>query len=79
MPYCAHCGKQITEDINFCPECGQPTTQYNKETVATSAHAEISDMSYNKHKNWFERHLNWTMIFTWICILVIAVTVGMFM
>jgi len=23
MPFCSHCGKEVTEDTKFCPECGQ--------------------------------------------------------
>lgn len=23
MPLCAHCGKEIGEDVSFCPNCGE--------------------------------------------------------
>jgi len=23
MPFCSHCGKEMGEGLNFCPECGQ--------------------------------------------------------
>lgn len=22
MPYCPHCGAEVTEDVTFCPKCG---------------------------------------------------------
>ena len=25
MPYCAHCGTEISETAQFCPKCGAPT------------------------------------------------------
>jgi hypothetical protein len=24
MPFCPHCGKEVSEDTGFCPECGRP-------------------------------------------------------
>ena len=24
MPYCAHCGAEISEGVQFCPKCGTP-------------------------------------------------------
>ncbi len=78
MPYCAHCGKEIIGDIDYCPECGQRIVQQNKETVATPTQAEIIDMGHNVHKSWFEKHLNWTMVITWLGTLAICSIVGLF-
>ena len=25
MPYCSHCGAEISEGVQFCPKCGTPT------------------------------------------------------
>lgn len=29
MPFCIHCGDQISEEARFCPACGKPVTQGN--------------------------------------------------
>jgi len=36
MPYCKKCGKEITEDMNYCPSCGAPTKTI-KEEISVSA------------------------------------------
>jgi len=23
MPFCSHCGKEVSEDVSFCPDCGE--------------------------------------------------------
>jgi len=23
MPFCSHCGKELSEGVSFCPECGE--------------------------------------------------------
>jgi hypothetical protein len=23
MPFCSHCGKEVSEDVSFCPSCGE--------------------------------------------------------
>jgi hypothetical protein len=36
MPYCRRCGKEIDEDVNYCPNCGTETrgTHWEEVTVA---------------------------------------------
>ena len=78
MPYCAHCGIQITEDMDFCPECGQRIMHQNGQTVATPIQAELVGTEHYIHKNWFERHLNWAMVLTWLSMLLVIYLIGIF-
>jgi len=48
MPYCLNCRKQIPEDIEFCPDCGN----------------QLIGKSFSSSDNWNKRHLHWTMFFT---------------
>ena len=34
MMYCAHCGKEMNEDANYCPSCGNTVEQ---EIIASSS------------------------------------------
>ena len=29
--YCSNCGKQLNDDVNFCPSCGNPTQKNRKK------------------------------------------------
>jgi len=78
MPFCSNCGKEISKDTKFCPECGKPLTDTHSEQVATSAlYKEVSGVEQRTHVNWFERHLNWTMVLAWVGACVIAVIVAL--
>ena len=78
MPFCSSCGKEISEDTKFCPECGKPLTDTHSEQAATSAlYKEVSGAEQRTYINWFERHLNWTMVLAWVSMYVIAVIAGL--
>jgi len=77
MPFCPNCGKEVTEDTKFCPECGKRLIKTQSEQPATSAlYKEVSGGELGKRMNWFERHLNWTMVLGWVGAGVIAFIVG---
>jgi len=76
MPFCPECGKEVSEDTKFCPHCGKPLTETRGEQIATSAlYREMSAGELGKRMNWFERHLNWTMVLAWVggCVIVFIV------
>jgi len=35
--YCGKCGKEITEDMNYCPSCGNPLKSTVKEEYSVSS------------------------------------------
>ncbi|MDH5781887.1 MAG: zinc-ribbon domain-containing protein, partial [Dehalococcoidia bacterium] len=77
MPFCPNCGKEVSEDTNFCPKCGKRLIKTQSEQPATSAlYKEVSAGELGKRMNWFERHLNWTMVLAWVGAGVIAFIVG---
>lgn len=77
MPFCPNCGKEVSKDTKFCPECGKRPIKTQSEQPATSAlHREVSGVEQRTHINWFERHLNWTMVLAWVGTNVIGVIVG---
>ena len=59
MKYCPSCGKAGVEGMKFCPHCGQNLTGSNFEEKKT--HVPKPEAPF-KERNWFERHLNWTMV-----------------
>jgi len=76
MPFCPNCGKEVNEDTNFCPKCGKRLIKTQSEQPATSAlYKEVSAGELGKRMNWFERHLNWTMVLAWVGAYVIAFAV----
>lgn len=46
--------------MKFCPKCGQRLTGFDLEEKQRYIHQPEAPL---KEKNWFERHLNWTMVF----------------
>jgi len=63
MKYCPKCGKSEVEGMKFCPHCGQRLASPNsedKQRFITKPEAPLKEM------NWFERHLNWTMVLAWL-------------
>jgi len=58
MEYCPNCGNPEVEGMKFCPRCGQALIGLGpeqKQRYVAKSEAPL------KEKNWFERHLNWTM------------------
>lgn len=63
MKYCPSCGKAGIEGMKFCPRCGQRLTGFDleeKQRYVPKSEAPFKEM------NWFERHLNWTMVLAWL-------------
>ena len=63
MKYCPSCGKAGIEGMKFCPRCGQRLTGFDleeKQRYVPKSEAPL------KERNWFERHLNWTMVLAWL-------------
>ncbi len=76
MPFCSNCGKEVSEDTKFCPQCGKPLTDTHSEQAAISAlYKEVSGAKQRTHINWFERHLNWTMVLAWASMHLISLAV----
>ncbi len=46
--YCANCGKQIADDVRFCPECG---AQINNQQMNTQSNSNNSN-NYNGAFRW---------------------------
>ena len=77
MSFCPNCGKEVSEDTKFCPKCGKRLIKTQSEQPATSAlYKGVSAGELGKRMNWFERHLNWTMVLAWVGAYVIAFIVG---
>jgi len=63
MRFCSNCGNQVSEDTEFCPKCGHSLTDTRAERTTTPAlWKELGEGQQGKPMNWFERHLNWTMV-----------------
>lgn len=60
--YCTSCGKPGVEGMRFCPRCG-------KRLAGSDPYVQPSYVSQPEasliRRNWFERHLNWTMVLAW--------------
>jgi hypothetical protein len=59
MKYCPNCGKAEVEGMKFCPQCGRSLTGSNLEEKKRYV---LKPEESLKEKNWFERHLNWTLL-----------------
>jgi len=59
MKYCPSCGKAGVEGMKFCPQCGQGLTGFDLEEKQRYIHQPEAPL---KERNWFQRHLNWTLI-----------------
>jgi len=71
MLICPNCGKEVSEDMKFCPKCGNRLAKTQGEQTATFAlYKEVSGGEQRKYINWFERHLNWT----WIIVMLLGFT-----
>jgi Tfp pilus assembly protein PilF len=73
MKYCPSCGKAGIEGMKFCPRCGQRLTGFDleeKQRYVPKSEAPL------KERNWFERHLNWTMVLAWVGAYVVNFIIG---
>lgn len=59
MKYCPSCGKAGIEGMKFCPRCGQRLTGFDLEEKQRYVHQPTAPLN---ERNWFERHLNWTLL-----------------
>jgi hypothetical protein len=59
MKYCPNCGKVGIEGMEFCPRCGQRLTGFDSKEKQGYVHWPEVPLT---ERNWFERHLNWTMV-----------------
>ena len=69
MKYCPSCGKAGVEGKKFCPQCGRKLVSPNlqdKQRLITKPDAPVKEM------NWFEKHLNWTMVLAWLSTYVLS-------
>ncbi len=63
MRFCPNCGKEVSDEMKFCPKCGKQLTELESKPPAPStSYREAPGQAEWKRKNWFERHLNWTMV-----------------
>jgi tetratricopeptide (TPR) repeat protein len=62
VKHCPGCGKSRIEGMRFCPQCGQRLTGSDLEEKQRYVNHPIVPF---KERNWFERHLNWTMVLAW--------------
>jgi ribosomal protein L33 len=59
VKYCPNCGKAGIEGMKFCPQCGQRLTHFNSEEKRECPSKSEPPL---RKKNWFEEHLNWTLL-----------------
>ena len=71
--FCPNCGKAGVEGLKFCPQCGQKLVAFTSEE--SQIHVGKVEAP-PKEMNWFERHLNWTMVLAWLSTYPIAFLVG---
>jgi hypothetical protein len=72
MRYCPNCGIPV-EGMKFCPQCGQRLTAFDlQEKQRYVRQPEI----LLKEKNWFERHLNWTMFLALVGAYAVSFIIG---
>jgi len=64
MPFCPSCGRQVSESARFCPKCGF-VLEPGVIAVPPTQPPPVEAIGWDR-KNWFERHLNWTMVLTWV-------------
>jgi len=50
MGYCNNCGKPVTEDMDFCPECGYRLVTDEKETKVDNTEKQISSQEIKQGK-----------------------------
>ena len=62
MKYCPNCGRPV-EGMKFCPQCGQRLLGLDFEGTRRSI---VKGEAAPRESNWFERHLNWTMVLAWV-------------
>jgi len=74
MKYCPSCGKAGVEGMKFCPQCGQRLMGFDLEEKQRYVQKPEVPL---KERNWFERHLNWTMVLAWASTYLIAFIVGL--
>lgn len=49
--YCGNCGKQVTNDINFCPNCG--TKIYKEKTPPATPEKSIKKKILERLRSFF--------------------------
>jgi uncharacterized membrane protein YeaQ/YmgE (transglycosylase-associated protein family) len=59
MEYCPRCGTKLEQGMEFCPKCGHKLTGLSLREE--SPYIQRSQ-ALLKERNWFEGHLNWTMV-----------------
>lgn len=74
MKYCPNCGKSGVEGMKFCPQCGQRLTGLDLEEKQRYIHQPEAIL---KERNWFERHLNWTMFLTFLGAYLVSFITGL--
>ena len=82
MPYCSNCGTEISMNMAYCPNCGIALAVQDKsvdgETVDYSPKPEV--FAYKEDLNWFQRHLNLTLVIVviggWLLCYVVAMAMA---
>lgn len=55
--YCTHCGKEIADDQQVCPYCGQKTVAYKEENSSDSAN-QTNGFNQNGASNGYNNNFN---------------------
>ena len=92
--YCPTCGQQVSYGLRFCGNCGNPLT-WKQQTPPSPIYQQPVNYeqqvspSYQQHPsyprqqqyrmNWFQRHLNWTWVLSYLLMLVGAFMFGFLM
>ena len=74
MPYCPKCGNEVVEQNRYCPKCGakisiafERPVENIKEPERIFVYKPQEGNSVERKAqslNWFQRHLNWTVVLT---------------
>jgi len=62
--------------MKFCPQCGQTLATSNAEGKQSPVNQPLTPL---KERNWFERHLNWTLVagFLASCLIITLIVTAM--
>lgn len=80
--FCKHCGKQLSDGVNFCSGCGQAVNEtQNPNTVSSPLSTSIAtQQSYQTYPVVYQRKSNKKLFIIIGCIVaVIAIIAGIFM
>ena len=74
---CPGCGARPMRGNSFCSNCGAPTTPLTEMCVKCGVRVVERVEAGLQKMNWFQRHLNWTVVLAWLLAFVVSFIVGL--